>query len=158
MIKSIVKNYAQLRKVCDKVEPKEDIRQIIQDLKDTLEATNGKGVGLSANQIGYNKKICYIKMPVKKEGNKIINEELIMINPEIIEKTKPIAVKEECLSFPGLQVVVKRFVFTAVTFENEKREPCMKLLQDFYAFAVQHETDHCNSLTILERKFRNTNT
>jgi peptide deformylase len=50
MIKSIVTNIVELRKSCEEVTKKDNIKEIIQNLKDTLEAQ--KGFGLSANQIG----------------------------------------------------------------------------------------------------------
>jgi peptide deformylase len=157
MIKEIVKNYKQLRQPCSKVEPTEDIKSIIQDLKDTLESTKGQGVGLSANQIGVQKKICLIKIPYLDKNNKLAYEEIILINPKIIEKSRPVPVKEKCLSFQGLEVTVKRYVFIIVEYENEDRKIELKPMQDYTAIAVQHECSHLSGRTIIEDKYLNRN-
>jgi peptide deformylase len=153
MIKSIVTNIVELRKSCEEVTKKDNIKEIIQNLKDTLEAQ--KGFGLSANQIGIQKKISYIKMPVGIKDKQIQYKEYVLINAKIIEKERPIQVKgESCISFPGMGMITRRFVFVTVEYLNEKLEIQTGILQDMEAICVQHETDHQNSLTIFDRKWR----
>jgi peptide deformylase len=153
-IKPIVTNIAELRKPCETVELNEDIKEIIQSLKDTLEAK--KGLGLTANQIGINKCISYIKIPKRINKNKEIQyNELILINAKIIEKDRPIRINNEsCLSFPGINVTTKRYVFITVEYLNEKMELQTAMFQDLEAICIAHEIDHQNGITIFDRKWR----
>jgi peptide deformylase len=154
-IKSIVTNIKELRIPCLAVEKDEDIKQIIIDLKDTLEST--KGLGLSANQIGYNKRISFLKVPIKVDPKtkEIEYTELILINAKIMEKIKPVKLMNEaCLSFPGMTVTTQRYIFIVVENHNEKLEVNTMLLQDNESFVCQHELDHLAGKTLLDRKWR----
>jgi peptide deformylase len=149
----IVTNIDELRKPCSIVEKREDVRGIIRDLKDTLAAKGG--LGISANQIGINKRISYIKIPKFTDKNKELQyNEYILINAKIIEKDRPIQIKNEgCLSFPGVYVTTKRYVFCTVEYYNEKMELQTGMMQDLEAFCASHEIDHQNGLTIFDRKW-----
>jgi len=155
MIKPIVSNIKELRKPCVPVEPKEDIKEIIQDLKDTL-ATK-KGYALSANQIGINKCICYIKVPksVDKKTKEITYEEIVAINPVIVEKSRKVISKDEgCLSFPGIRINTDRYIFSIVIYEDEKREKHTVLAQDLQSIVWQHEIAHLKGRTIFDDKHK----
>lgn len=155
MIKTIVTNINELRKPCEDVIKGEDIKQIIIDLKDTFNSVAHKAIGLSANQIGYNKKISYIKMPKFVDKDKQTQyAEYIFINAKIIEKERPIQVKgESCISFRGIGVITKRYVFITVEYLNEKMEVQTRILQDLEAIAVQHEADHQSGIVLFDRKW-----
>lgn len=155
MIRPIITSYSELKKPCLELEKNENAKEIIQDLKDTL--AKAGGFGISANQISIQKKVSYIKIPKKinPQTKKIEYEEMILINPKIIEKSNPIQVQNEgCISFPGLEINTKRYIFITVQFENEKREMQTGIFSDLESIAVQHETDHLNGITILERKWK----
>jgi len=149
MIKEIVTNINFLREKCQEVTKDDDIKTTIQDLKDTL-ATK-RGYALAANQIGLQKKICYCKIP---KGNNEYTE-LVMINPKVIEKDKPVKfIDEGCLSFPGLRVTTKRYIFCTVTYLNEQFKECTSLFQDLESFVILHECSHLEGRTILDEKWR----
>jgi peptide deformylase len=154
-IKAIITNIKELRIPCLAVEKNEDIKQIIIDLKDTLEST--KGLGLSANQIGYNKRVSYLKVPIKVDPKtkEIEYTELILINAKIVEKTKSVKIMNEaCLSFPGITITTQRYIFIVVENYNEQLEVNMMLLQDNESLVCQRELDHLAGRTILDRKWR----
>jgi peptide deformylase len=157
MIKPIITNINELRHPCQEVNKNDNIKEIIQDLKDTLNTFSRKAIGLTANQIGYNKKISYIKIPKSIDKNKEIKySEYILINAKIIEKDKPIQTKNEsCLSFPGIGVITRRYIFITVEYLNEDMKLHTGLMQDLEAICTQHEIDHQNGLTIFDRKWRN---
>lgn len=155
MIRPIVSNLNELRKPCVPVESKEDVSQIVIDLRDTL-ATK-EGYALAANQIGINKCISYIKVPKAQDPKtkEITYEEIVAVNPVIIEKSKKILCRQEgCLSFPGVRVDTDRYVFCIVQYEDEKREKHTALAQDLLSFVWQHELDHLKGRTIFEAKHR----
>jgi peptide deformylase len=144
----IITDISKLRRPCEKVQPKENVSEIIKALKDSL--TGKHGVGLSANQIGFNKRVAYICIP--RPNNKV--DEYILINPKIIEKTSPIAVPESCLSIPGITVMVDRFKYITITNTKLNGEEETIMMQDWEGFVFQHEIAHLNGRTILEDKHR----
>lgn len=154
--KKIITNIDALRVPCLEIRPDEGVTHIIKDLKEAH--VHYGGLGISANQIGYNRKISYIKIfkrfdPKTKEFE---YSEYIMINPQIIEKDKPTKViGEGCLSFPGVFVDTKRYVYCTCQYEDENRKPQVISVQDLESFAIQHEYDHSVlSLTIFDRKWK----
>ena len=148
----IVTNINELKKLCQDVTKEDNVQEIVQKLKDTLASQSG--LGLSANQIGIQKKISYIKVPKMTKDKKIEFTELVLINAKIIEQDRPIKVQnEECLSLQG-SATTKRYVFIIVQYLNEKMELHTGIYQDLEALVVQHEIDHQNSLTIFDRKWR----
>jgi peptide deformylase len=85
MKKEIVTNLTLLRKPCEPITKEDNLKPIIQDLKDSLDPT--KGYALSSNQISYNKRIFFVKFPkIDPKTKQISYEEMIVINPKIVEK------------------------------------------------------------------------
>jgi peptide deformylase len=154
MIRPIITNIKELRKPCELVTKEDNIKEIIRDLKDTLESK--KCIGLTANQIGINKRISYIKIPKSIDKNKQIQyNEYILINAKIIEKERPIQVKNEsCVSFPGIGVITRRYIFIIVESLDEQMKIQTRILQDLESICVQHEIDHTLGLTIFDKKWR----
>lgn len=155
MIKPIVTNYRELRKPCAKVVENEDVKSIVQDLRDTLEKQDA--FGLSANQIGVQKAISVMRFPkpLEKGSKKVEFQEVILINPKIVNKGGLVRVMNEvCVSFPNLKIETGRYSFIIVEFLNEKLQKQTAVFQNLEAVAVQHETDHGNGKTILEAKWR----
>ena len=94
------------------------------------------GVGLSANQVGINA-ACFVM------GDKASNFEKIFINPKIIgvgEEQE--SIKEGCLSFPGLYLMVKRPVKCAIQYFDEEGEEVAEEYQGVSARVILHEFDH----------------
>ena len=109
-------------------------------LEDSLDTT--KGCGLSAVQIGILLKVAIIRLPKCK---------LNLWNPKIIEKSRPFRFREEgCLSIPGIRVDTKRYL----EIMAENGDGRKYYLEGLEAIAVQHEIDHMNGLTILDRKWK----
>jgi len=154
--KTIITNIVELRKPCREVTKDDDFKTVISDLRDTLIA-NKRGLGLSANQIGYNLAISYIRIldKVDETTKQLKYKEYVLINPEIIEKGNKIVFHDEgCLSLPGININTDRYVFVTVSYLDEKFEKCMGLFADLESIAVQHEVAHLNGRTIIDDKHR----
>jgi peptide deformylase len=150
----IVTDINFLKKPCAEVTKEDNIKEIIQKLKDTL-TDYPTGFGLSANQIGIQKRISYVKIPKLTKDKKIEYTEFAMINPRITEHDRKIIHKDEgCLSFPGIYINTDRWVFITLVYEDEKLETRTALLQDWESITVQHECDHLNGITIFNRKHK----
>jgi peptide deformylase len=127
--------------------------------------TEHQGLGMSANQIGLNKRICVIN--VKEQP-------LILVNPTIVEESEEkIMYFEGCLSLPktmkkpiktvrsyGVKVKADNFpdVLDFSTKER-KHEDINALFGDvdlLESVCVQHEIDHLNGLTIRDRQYTET--
>ena len=109
-----------------------EVKELIQDLKDTLHAIpNAKG--LSAIQIGVNKRVCICSWG----GN-----EVLLINPIITRSRGEQEYLEGCLSAPGIYKKVKRFqkVWCSYLDENENQQEIAQggRMSDI----IQHELDH----------------
>lgn len=159
MIKSIITDSKVLKQKSELVTKDDDIKSIVQDLKDTLEALK-HGYALAAPQIGIFKQICYCKIP--KEYNEQTKEmkylELVIINPIISEKSQKLINRDEgCLSFPGVRINTDRCNLIVLNYEDENLKKTTALFDDLKAFVVQHETDHLLGITIFDRKHKDIN-
>lgn len=149
----LVASLLELKKSCELVAKEDNIQEIVQKLKNTLIYYNG--LGISANQIGINKRISYIKIPKVTKDKKIEYNEYILINAKIIEKDRPTKITNEgCLSFPGISVITRRYVFITVEYFDEKMQLQTMAYQDLEALIFQHEIDHQFGKTIFDRKWR----
>ena len=124
-----------LEKICKPVkEITPRIRQLIEDMLDTM--YDASGVGLAAPQVGVLRRIAVIDV---SEDN---SQPVILINPEVIERSGEQTGEEGCLSVPGMSGQVTRPEHVRV------RSLDMDLNEVFYegdgllARAFCHEIDH----------------
>ena len=145
----IITNINDLRHKTIAVEKGEDISQIIQDLKDTLETKSG--YGLASNQIGYDKSVAIVKIAKNKEKTEFIEHTLI--NPQIIDKDGKIVINESCLSFPGLKVQTLRY--QQITFYNTDLKGNVNtfIVSGLEAVVIQHEISHLLGRVLLDDKY-----
>lgn len=105
-----------------------------------------RGLGLAANQVGHTRRIV-----VMKNGDKY----MALINPKITQKTGGITKeKEGCLSFPGLFEIIDRHKSVTVEYFDTYG---LKKTEDFHnieSICIQHEIDHLDGLTFLDRMSR----
>ena len=146
--------------------PKSELNQLEVDiLRDTLfAALKGMGgVGLSANQIGVNKRACVIKFN---------DVELFLLNPVITERSNEgFIFYEGCLSIPdtirkpvrtirSTYVVVQTDNLGELRFEINPEEDSKlegKVSEDtMKTVVVQHEIDHLDGYTIKDRVYSTT--
>ena len=111
---------------------------VITDLKDTLAAHSLECVGMAANMIGERKRIIIVSVGISN---------MIMVNPEIVSKSKPFQTEEGCLSLDGVRKT-ERFKEIEVEFEDESFKKQRRKFSGFTAQIIQHEIDHCNGVII----------
>lgn len=144
-----------LKKVCNEVDIKninEEILDIIEDLKSTLEF--GTGLGIAAPQIGVDKRI--VVLGAKKENIKYNNAEeipiTVMINPIWKKLSEDTDIQYEgCMSVPVIRGKVERYKNIELIYYNENGEKIEKQLDGFFARLVQHECDHLDGIIFLEK-------
>lgn len=133
--------------------------KMLNDMEDTLEEVD-KGAALAANQVGLPYRMFVTnQMLVQRYGMATMqraDDPVIMaippwiINPEIVERSKEnMQMTEGCLSFPGIQLKVKRHQWVTVKYEVlVKQNGIWDLLsktetyKDFWGQVFQHEIDH----------------
>lgn len=107
---------------------------LIEDMLETM--YDAQGVGLAAPQVGVLKRIVVID--VSPEGD----QPVILINPEIIEKSGEQTGYEGCLSVPGKTGIVTRANYCKVKAFNENMEEIVVEGEELFARALQHEIAH----------------
>ena len=143
-----------LQEVCEPVEHGDEsiVRAAKQMLKDMYKAD---GVGLAAPQVGLLKRIVVIDTDYVTEdenGNYLPKNPLVMINPEIIDHSEEqIDSTEGCLSLPGLSVNVKRWEWVKVKCLDENYNEVEHHGKDLFGICMQHELDHLDGMTLIER-------
>jgi peptide deformylase len=125
-------------------------------------------IGLAANQVGIDAAVAVVN----------VREPVILINPVVVDVWDEIPYYESCLSFKGKRVNTKRYKNVVITTEQEesklyfsgvpnssdgrgsweedsskKQDEELRLLE---TICVQHEIDHLNGMTIMDRKMIST--
>jgi peptide deformylase len=112
----------ELRRKSDPVSRiNQPVKQLIRDLKDTLQASSD-GIGLAAPQI-----------------NKI---------EEARDERKDF---DGCLSFPGLYGETVRPHYLRVTALDQAGQPFEQVFEGFNAVIVHHEIDHLDGILFIDR-------
>ncbi len=128
-----------------------EIKDIIKQMKETMYQNDG--VGLAANQVNIPLSIMIIDTTpndrYKDEDREIFKS--VLMNPELLEKSGQISMKEGCLSFPELRIEVPRFSHIKIKAINEHEEEVIIELSGFPAIVFQHEFDHLNGITFVDR-------
>ncbi len=134
-----------LKKVSDTViEINEEIRELIQDLKDTLSTV--EGVGLAAPQIAVNKRVILIDVTPDNTSP------IILMNPKIVKVSKETDRDYEgCLSYVGYEGVVERPTKMVVEALNEEGKLIKYEVEDFMARVFCHEMDHLEGILYMEK-------
>lgn len=122
------------------------VQNLIDDLYDTMYATNG--VGLAAPQIGENLRIFVIDVGTDP---KTMNP-ITFINPKIIKKEGAVNSYEGCLSFPEAYTNVRRYSYVKVKALDIKGRPFILEAKEgtLLARAIQHEFDHLDGVLFID--------
>ncbi|WP_300343006.1 peptide deformylase [Nesterenkonia sp.] len=131
----------------------ESIRELLVDMEETLEASNG--VGLAAPQIGVGLRIFTWKYSgdtgaVPNRGV-IINPRLRLIGRVSQELPDPEQEVEGCLSAPGYSFPLKRSDHIEITGLNADGEPVQFEARGWFARIMQHEYDHLDGYLYVNR-------
>ena len=142
----IIKDRKELEVKCSPVSVKEGEEIGVRLLHELREAKNG--IGLAANQIGINKRVCVVN----------VKQPIVLINPTIKEHSEtkfPFA--EGCLSFPNKKVKTERYTWIKVVADNHEDELYFSadsgdINDAFECACIQHEIDHLDGITMFDRK------
>ena len=113
-----------------------ELSELIYTMTDTMRAN--KGVGLAANQIGVNQSV-------------VVWFDGFLINPIITRQSGSVVGQEGCLSFTNQYVPVERATNLTVIGRDQHNQPVSIEVDGILAIVLQHEIDHVNGLTFLDR-------
>ncbi len=115
----------------------DEVRQVWQDLTDTMEAM--PGVGMGANQIGVMLRLAVVD--ASQERGQVVR----MANPEIIHASVQLRTHEEASpNLPGVSARIERPRAVTVRYMDENGEIAEKDFVGLWATSVQHQIDHIN--------------
>ena len=109
-----------------------------QDLLDTLRAHQQECVGMAANMIGVSRRI----IAFNDEGRL-----RVMLNPEIIRRSRPYETEEGCLSLAGVRPAT-RYLSIRVRYEDTLFSEHTETFTGMTAQIIQHECDHLEGILI----------
>lgn len=132
-----------LKIVCDPVPAVTDeTRKIIDDMFDTM--YQEEGIGLAAPQVDILQRIITIDV----EGDK--QNQLVLINPEILESSGETGIEEGCLSIPGFRALVPRKEKVTIKALDRNGEEFTLSADGLLAICIQHEIDHLNGILFVD--------
>ena len=108
------------------------------------------GVGLSSNQVGMTEAIFVMDCSEDRD------EPSCFINPRVITGNGDCFVEEGCLSFPNVMMKVPRFETVVIEYMDINGTILKKTFNGLESICVQHEIDHLEGKTFLDRVNRET--
>jgi len=112
----------------------DDLRQVIDDLFETMYAA--PGIGLAATQVDLHKRLLVADVSADKA------DPYVFINPEILAKDGLLVTEEGCLSVPGYYEEVERAEHIRVSYLDRDGNTVEEEFEGMLAVCVQHEVDH----------------
>lgn len=125
---------------------KNEIQEMIKKMR--IANKKEKGVGLSANQLGFDWRLFIAEIPGDKGKPKFY----AIFNPEIIKISKnKIILEEGCLSVPGIWGLVERPERVVLAGFDKNGKKIKIKTWGLLARVFQHETDHLNGILFIDK-------
>ena len=121
----------------------DNIRQLVDKMTDIM--LKHKGCGLAGPQAGVALRIFIISLEATREDVKVF------INPTVTQTGDLMANEEGCLSVPGVYAKIRRSSKCTVTATDLDGNKFTEQAEGLYARVLQHEYDHIQGTTIVNR-------
>ncbi|MDH4165801.1 MAG: peptide deformylase [Gammaproteobacteria bacterium] len=109
--------------------------RVIDDMFETMYAA--PGIGLAATQVDFHRRLVVLDVSEDK------SKPLVLINPEIIERSGALEIEEGCLSVPGIfDTPTTRAERIRVRALGRDGKPFELDASGLLAICIQHELDH----------------
>ena len=120
-----------------------EFQRLLDDMFETMYAA--PGIGLAATQVDYHKRL--VVMDVSEDKSK----PLVLINPEIIERSGELEIEEGCLSVPGVfDTPTVRSENVRVRALGRDGKPFELEAEGLLAVAIQHENEHLDGELMID--------
>jgi peptide deformylase len=136
-----------LRQVAKEVRPGAELRQLADDMVETM--LDAPGVGLAAPQVHLPLRLIVFRVPgAEDEAERIVQ----LANPRIEALSDEIETGwEGCLSIPELRGIVPRYRHIRWSGITPAGQPIEMEAEGYAARIVQHEFDHLEGILYLDR-------
>lgn len=124
----------------------DNVHRLVEKMTDIM--LKNKGVGLAAPQAGVSLRLFIISLGGTRENVKVY------INPTVTPDGKLTEFDEGCLSVPGVYTKIRRYKKCKVTATDLDGNEFTEDAEGLYARALQHEYDHIEGMTIINRMNR----
>jgi len=130
-----------LRQKAKDIEKGTDLKQLIEDMFETMHAASG--IGLAAPQIGKAIRLFVVDGSVLEDEPGMENFKKAFINPQILEELgTPWEFEEGCLSIPNIREKVSRREKLRIKYVDENWIEHEEEYDGMKARIIQHEYDH----------------
>lgn len=119
--------------------------RVVGDLRDTMAAFRAKyafGRAIAAPQIGEPVRVIYMNFDGK---------EYALVNPRLLFSGGTFELWDDCMSFPGLEVRLRRHRLTTVEYKDLDWRDCRLEFADDLSELIQHEYDHLDGILAVQR-------
>ena len=120
----------------------DEIRQLAADMAETMYAA--PGIGLAATQVNVHQRVVVIDITEDRSGL------LVLVNPEIHDRSGERVSEEGCLSVPGIYDKVTRSAAVKVRALGLDRQHFELEADELLAVCIQHEIDHLDGKVFIE--------
>lgn len=145
--------HSVLRKKAEAVENilADECQDLISEMMQTV--ADAGGVGIAAPQVYKSLRIFIMcSKPNARYPDAPLMAPTAIINPEIIEFGSEIEKGwEGCLSVPSMRGLVPRYKKITVRYYDQSGQAKQTVMTDFLARIFQHELDHLDGLTFIDR-------
>jgi peptide deformylase len=124
----------------------DELRRIVREMFDLM--YEAKGIGLAANQVDLPYRLFVLNLmgdPAEPSA------ERVFLNPVLSQPKGSAESEEGCLSLPGLYAPVRRPEQITISAYDLAGNEIDETIEDLYARAAQHETDHLNGVLFIDR-------
>ncbi len=121
----------------------DNIRRFVEKMTDIM--LKNKGLGLAAPQVGVSLRLFIISL------NGTMENVRAYINPTVTTDGELGSMDEGCLSVPGVFTKIRRYKKCKVTATDLDGNEFTEEAEGLYAKALQHEYDHIEGMTIVNR-------
>ena len=121
----------------------DNIRKLVEKMTNIM--FEHKGVGLAAPQAGVPLRLFIIALDATRESVRVF------INPTVTPAGRLNSMEEGCLSVPGVTTKIRRYRKCTVTATDLDGNEFTEEAEGLYAKALQHEYDHIEGMTIINR-------
>jgi peptide deformylase len=133
------------------------VRRLLDDMSETMYAA--PGIGLAAPQVGVLERLIVTAVPIRSgvaeedEEDEDASKRFLtqLVNPVIVEQEGEVVCEEGCLSVPDVTLDVDRWDRVVIEALDRNGEPNRFEARGFYAVVFQHEIDHLDGKTLVDR-------
>ena len=127
---------------------RDQLAALEEDLRDTMlefRRVHRVGRAIAAPQIGVFKRVIYMNAPEMEAP-------ILLVNPRLeFPEQNRMELWDDCMSFPGLLVRLKRYRKCVVRFQDRDWKEQTLILEGDLSELIQHEYDHLDGILAVDR-------